>query len=668
MKTIFARKLTCSREEVFEILPFVFYVPGFQGPLEKLERSNLVVQLSVPLHIWEMERLAVSDETFEFNIDESVFASLYLEIADLIGFTRASSHGHDHVTDPLYIAALLAAATQRRTKTNLGADLFEESRQLFLDLEVGQVNDYPSEIVLGELQAAWLYYSLFGEIKGFYRSVEILDLENWGVRGWSINILRFIQRATEKNYATELMPTVSAREATARVAWNALMTDNGDNVWQKREIDFSKRISTNSSARILQIAVLNQYLRANNSDRPEYHNVIRAWLSEALAVQREERGLTFDTIGNGPVSAFGEFSSSLARSRAILSTFEVNFELMPNPFQFFKKCMNWREGATIDELVMAGVWNLHLAAQGIQEIDEVLFRAISQDFPSGKSYDFFVNWSTYNSRLGSVARFEREITPNDIVQAAYEVFWNDYLEALKTTKEQEGRFCFEFLGKLSDLEFIGAAFFAMAANEGHQHNPAGLEDFSLIKHFYDGSIYRPEVSSLKSQFSDFRLSLPSLPNDLLRRLKKHRKWSWSTNHERDELADYFLKFGERPVPDRENLLSISWAGHGLNSYALSLNLKFGPVHILLKTFMGGVYHDPEVQTVRWNALIDNFEPLLSEISRVHYPNYMGETSLWVQNNVVIELVDGHYSKIEFSATSDLIDFALQRLKSLSPQE
>lgn len=661
MKTIFARKLTCHGAEVFEILPFVFYTPGYQGPLEKLERSNLVVQLSVPLHIWEIERLTVSDETFEFNIDESVFASLYLEIADLIGFTRASSHGHDHVADPLYIAALLAAATQRRTKTNLGADLFEESRQLFLDLEVGQVNDYPSEIVLGELQATWLYYSLFGEIKGFYRRVKILDLENWGVRGWSINVLRFIERAIEKNYATGLMPTVSAREAIARVAWDALMTDNGDNVWLKREIDFSKRVSTHSSARILQIAVLNQYLRANNWDRPDYHNVVRAWLSEALAVQPEERGLTFETIGPGPVSAFGEFSNSVARSRAILSTFDVNFKLMPNPFNFFRDCMNWRENPSIDHLVMAGVWNLHLVSQGVQEFDDELFQAIAEDFPSGESYDYFVNWSTYNTKLANVARLEEEVTPIDVVQAAYEVFWNDYLEALKISKEQEGRFCFDFLGNLTDLEFLGAAFFAMAASEGHRHTPEGLEDFSLIKHFYEGSEYRPALSGLKNQFSAFGLSLPSLPLALLRRLKKHRNWSWSSTPEREPLADYLFKFRGNPIPEKENLLSISWAGHGLNSYALSINLKLGPIHILLKNYMGGVYGDPQVQTKDWNALISSFEPLLSEISRGQFPNYECETRLWVQKERVIELVDGEYSSFEFAFASDLIDFVFKRM-------
>ena len=212
MKTIFARKLTCNRAIAFEILPFVFYVPKFEDPVRVLERSNLLVQLSVPLLESDLENLLVETETFEFEIEQSVFERLYLEIADLIGFTRASSHGHFDVTDPLFISALIAAATQRRTKTKLGAELFEQSRQLFLDLEVGQVNDYPTEIVRGELEAAWLYYSIFSDITGFYRHVEILDLENWGVRGWSINVLRFIERSVAKNYTSGFLPTISARD------------------------------------------------------------------------------------------------------------------------------------------------------------------------------------------------------------------------------------------------------------------------------------------------------------------------------------------------------------------------------------------------------------------------------------------------------------------------
>ena len=659
MKTIFARKLTCHEAEVFEILPFVFYVPGYQGPLDKLERSNLVVQLSVPLHIWEIERLTVSDETYEFNIDESVFASLYLEIADLVGFTKASSHGHDDVTDPLYIAALLAAATQRRTKAIQDVDLFEESRQLVLDLELGQVLDYPPEIVDGELQSAWLYHTLFTDLKGFYRDVQIVDLENWGIQGWSIKTLRFIQDALFKQYVNGKRPTISAREAAGSLEWQASNQDQA--LWMSREMNLLSRISTHSSARILEVAVLNQYLRARQRTRPDYFQIVRSGFAQALAIQPEERLKTFENTDYGPTSNFGEYSSSLARSRAMLSTFEVNFELMPEPFDFFRDCVNWREHPTIDHLVMAGVWNLHLLSQGVQEFDVELFHAIAEDFPSGENYDYFVKWSTYNSQLVNVARLEREVMPIDVVQAAYEVFWNDYLEALKVSREQEGMFCFEFLGKLSDLEFVGAAFFAMAAQEGHQHNPKGLEDFSLLKHFYEGSKYRPALSGLKNQFSAFGLSLPSLPHTLLRRLKKHRAWSWSSAPEREPLADYFFKFRGNPIPEKEDLLSISWAGHGLNSYALSINLKLGPIHILLKNYMGGVYGDPQVQTKDWNDLISNFEPLLSEISRGHFPHYACETRLWVQKDMVIELVDGEYSILKFASSIDLIDFVFERL-------
>jgi hypothetical protein len=324
--------------------------------------------------------------------------------------------------------------------------------------------------------------------------------------------------------------------------------------------------------------------------------------------------------------------------------------------------MNWRESPSIDELVMAGVWNLHLVAQGVEEIDPELFRAIAKDFPSGEDYDHFVKWSTYNFQLHHVARLEAELVAMDIVTAAYEVFWSDYLEALKTVKENEGRFCFEFLRKLSDVEFIGAAFFAMAAIEGHQHNPEGLEDFSLIKHFYEGSMYRPALSKLKTQFSQFDLRLPSLPYELLRGLSKHRKWSWSNRFEREELADYFLKLERGPSTEVNNLLSISWAGHGLNSYALSLNVKFGPIHVLLKRYMGGVYGNPSADVEKWNKLVDSFEPLFSEISRPHYPHNSGEAKIWIQNEQVFEFVNGNYTEKNFESIDSLIEYVLQTVK------
>jgi hypothetical protein len=526
---------------------------------------------------------------------------------------------------------------------------------LFLDLELGQVLGYPAEIVNGELQAAWLYHTVFSDLRGFYRDVQILDLENWGVRGWAINILRFIDSSVQKNYPTGLRPTIPARESAGRLFWNSYA--NANDVWTNHEMGLLRRLSTHSSARILEIALLNQYLRANNWDRTEYHNVIRARLSEAIRVHPEERGLTFETEQIS-VSDFGPFSNSVARSRAVLSTFAVDFDLMPNPFEFFESCMSWREHPAIDELVMAGVWNLHLETKGLQGLDGGLIEAIEKDFPNGQDYDYFVKWSTSNPELHHLARLDAELMPLDIVKAAYEVFWADYLEALSAYKQQSGELCFEFLAELSDLEFLGASFFAFASLHGHLPD---LDDHGLIKLFYEGSQYRPALAKLKTKFSQHKLRLPSLPVTVLRNLRQHGDWSWSNRFEREELADYLLKLERGPSTEFDNLLSISWAGHGLNSYALSLNLKFGPIHILLKHYMGGVYGDPSADLERWNTLVDSFEPLFSELSRKHYKHFSGDTKIWVQNSSVFETVSGEYAETHFETVEALIEYVFQRL-------
>jgi len=43
-----------------------------------------------------------------------------------------------------------------------------------------------------------LYYSLFGDPTGFYRSVRADDLANWGLAGNGLNIIKFFEDSATK--------------------------------------------------------------------------------------------------------------------------------------------------------------------------------------------------------------------------------------------------------------------------------------------------------------------------------------------------------------------------------------------------------------------------------------------------------------------------------------
>lgn len=658
MTSVFAKEIRSHKGSVFEILPYVFYKPGFEDIKHELTIEDLSVGFS-DIPIQGADSVQLLSERFEFEIDERVLEVALVELANSLQFAKTSALGHSDVQDPLYRSALIAAATQYRTKNQNGSDLFEDSRRLVLHLEIGQIYNYPSEIVAGELQAAWLYHSLFTQLNGFYRDVSVSDLENWGIRGWVIEVLRFIEKSIESHFASGFRPTLSAREAGGRLWWHR---DESDEIsWFNREWKFVKRLSTLSSARILEIASLNQYLINNNHDRQPYFEVIRKASWDALAIQPEQHLVTMEALDlDQQLLPVDHFSNSLSRARAVISSFDVDFDNQPtDPFEFFQNCFDWRNHQGIEEMVMAAVLNVHQMRHANAPQDNELFELLEANFPLTEEYDHFIGWSTWTARF----RLHNlpEMTYVEIIEAAYEVFQADYLDAAVAARSDWGG-CLDFLANLSDLEFLGAGFFALAAYSGHLGDLPDHNDASLVKSFDEGWRSRPAVNKLKKSFNAGLLRLPSLPRSLKRYLRQHHEYSWSSLNCREPLEDYLLKFERPQEPTLTNLLSISWEGHGVNSYALAINLKIGPLHLLVKNYMGGWYGDRSEDRDKWNKLIDNFEPLFSELSRSHFSRLDETTKIWIQNLDVFQYVDGQYTKQSFQTVDQLIDHALTYIR------
>jgi hypothetical protein len=254
------------------------------------------------------------------------------------------------------------------------------------------------------------------------------------------------------------------------------------------------------------------------------------------------------------------------------------------------------------------------------------------------------------------------VRPLDIVEAACNVFWADYCDAFLASKlgMEPG---LEFLANLSDLEFLGAGFFAMGASSGQMTNQTDHDDMTLVKLFDEGLRYRRSLKKLKSSFAAAKLKLPSLPVSLTRKLKQHSDFSWSSRHDHEALSDYFLKFQWPQPPNEGNLLSISWEGHGVNSYALAVNMKIGPIHVLLKNYMGGWYGDRSQENEKWNTLVDSMEPLFSELSRPHFSHTEESTKIWIHNQELFEYVDGVYTLESFKSFDEAMRYALARISA-----
>lgn len=87
-------------------------------------------------------------------------------------------------------------------------------------------------------------------------------------------------------------------------------------------------------------------------------------------------------------------------------------------------------------------------------------------------------------------------------------------------------------------------------------------------------------------------------------LHQHGAWSWSTYPQPNSFADYrmdaqVLDYLKGPVPDH---VSISHAGHGINSYSLNIRFAVGNIACIAQVGYGGVYDDSSAGPAQWNSV------------------------------------------------------------------
>lgn len=109
-----------------------------------------------------------------------------------------------------------------------------------------------------------------------------------------------------------------------------------------------------------------------------------------------------------------------------------------------------------------------------------------------------------------------------------------------------------------------------------------------------------DIEKARALFADAGLAFPTIPEELVARLKEQDTWLFSTRELKMSpynLMHYVNEAEKTPVDDYAVLCH---SGHGVNSYALQYYLVHGPLRMFLHLTWGGVYTDAE--TIAANIL------------------------------------------------------------------
>lgn len=95
-------------------------------------------------------------------------------------------------------------------------------------------------------------------------------------------------------------------------------------------------------------------------------------------------------------------------------------------------------------------------------------------------------------------------------------------------------------------------------------------------------------------FAGVGLAVPYVPQPLAARMTRLDTWCWSSRASDAELrmADYLLESIDELTGAVEDHVTVSHGGHGINSYALTWRMAFGPFAFVVQDGWGGAYGGP----------------------------------------------------------------------------
>ncbi len=148
-------------------------------------------------------------------------------------------------------------------------------------------------------------------------------------------------------------------------------------------------------------------------------------------------------------------------------------------------------------------------------------------------------------------------------------------------------------------------------------------DEQLTEAIHQAPAAHPALDDMVTSLVKAGLAVPALPEALQAQLRQRGSWWWSTTESGPEpIEDYLMHMDPaathllRPVTDHT---SISHAGHGINSYALTWRLAFGPLAVLVQTPFGGAMSDAAEDAGEQAVLFHRVNRLVRGVDEHRFP-------------------------------------------------
>jgi hypothetical protein len=121
-----------------------------------------------------------------------------------------------------------------------------------------------------------------------------------------------------------------------------------------------------------------------------------------------------------------------------------------------------------------------------------------------------------------------------------------------------------------------------------------------------------DMAEMCRRFQDAGLTVPPVPNALRPLVRKLGGWVFATR-EVDPMAMYLFRDPAAMVTDNADFVAVSHAGHGVNSYSINYQLRYGPVAVCAQAAWGGVYSDPEITAASVRQMFDDCARLIAAV-------------------------------------------------------
>ena len=165
------------------------------------------------------------------------------------------------------------------------------------------------------------------------------------------------------------------------------------------------------------------------------------------------------------------------------------------------------------------------------------------------------------------------------------------------------------------------------------------------------------LESLHEMFDIYSLELPLLPEHLRNRIAWQGERFWATQPRPLAMDDYLMNSAQYLHGAVADQVAISNAGHGINSFGLTLRLAVGPLTLLVQCLWGGLLSR---SAESWNLRMDEVNELLALIDTRRGPQHFAERRLHVRfsdfrdNTWVLDVrTNGGWQAHEFATFDEL---------------